>query len=280
MVPETMEIIDCHQHYWALARNDYSWLTPDRGVLYADFTPADLAPSLRRCGIDRTVVIQAAPTLTETYYLLGLAHKNDSIAAVVGWADLESTTIARDIAALAAFPKLKGIRPMIQDIADPSWIAKPNLSPAFTAIIDHNLVFDALIRPQHLVSLMNVMERHPELPMVINHAAKPPDRQVGTLVFKLWQQHIAKISEHTNVWCKFSGLVTKINSIEDIRPVFEHIYECFGADRIMWGSDWPVVKLCMQYEEWLSMAKTLLAELPIVEQQKILCTNAQEFYNL
>ena len=146
--------IDAHQHYWDPARGDYGWLTPDLDILYRTFGPADLKPLRERAGIERTVLVQAAPTIEETHYLLGLARDEPSIAGVVGWVPLLSPTAPDLIEALAREPKFKGVRPMLQDLPDDTWIANPELTPAIEALIARDLAFDALIYARHVEHLL------------------------------------------------------------------------------------------------------------------------------
>src|SRR5664279_3117209 len=173
----TMARIDAHQHYWRLARNDYGWLTPALGAIYRDYGPHDLAPLLDSKLIASTVLVQAAATDAETDYLLALAASPGSrVSGVVGWSSMTGIAAAERIAALATMPLLKGVRPMLQDIADPTWIANAERTPAFAALIDKDLCFDALVRTEHLPALLKVAQRHPSLRIVIDHGAKPAIR--------------------------------------------------------------------------------------------------------
>jgi L-fuconolactonase len=165
--------VDSHQHFWKLARGDYGWLTPAFAPLYRDFGPGELAPMLARNGIERTVLVQAAPTLAETNYLLELARQHDFIAAVVGWVDFEAPAAADCIGTLAGETKLAGLRPMVQDLADDSWLLRASLAPALAAMQRHGLVFDALVKPRHLPVLREFLARYPGLSVVIDHGAKP-----------------------------------------------------------------------------------------------------------
>ncbi len=166
-------MIDAHQHFWRIARGDYGWLTPALAAIYRDFGPADLAPILARHGIDATILVQAAPTVAETRFLLDLAGETPFVAGVVGWAPFAAADAADRIARLAEEPKLVGLRPMVQDEADDDWLIRPALGPAFDAMIAHGLVFDALVLPRHLPRLLRVLERHPDLVVVVDHGAKP-----------------------------------------------------------------------------------------------------------
>ena len=170
-------IIDAHQHFWDLSRTDYEWLRPESGVLYRNYLPEDLAGTLRDNGVTATVLVQAAASEAETLYLLQLAQAHPFIAGVVGWVDFESPDAPRRIAALVAAcgTRLKGLRPMIQDMADPAWVTRPTLDATFDALVAHDLVFDALVRPIHLNALRSRLLRHPALrAAVLNlHAGKP-----------------------------------------------------------------------------------------------------------
>jgi L-fuconolactonase len=235
--------IDAHQHFWALARGDYGWLTPSLEPIHRDFGPADLLPHLRRHGIDATILVQAAPTAAETAYLLSVAADTAFIAGVVGWVDLAAPDAVAQIARSAGDALLVGIRPMVQDIADDDWLLWDELVPGFAALARLGLVFDALVLPRHLPRLLRVVDRHPTLTFVIDHLAKPPVAQ-GALA--PWADDIAALARRPNVTCKLSGLLTEAVpdwTADDLRPYAEHVLACFGPDRVLWGSDWPVVNL-------------------------------------
>lgn len=254
-------IIDAHQHFWRVDRGDYDWLTPAAGDLYRDFAAADLAPLLARTNIRGTVLVQAAATEEETHYLFELAHKHAFVKGVVGWTDFAAADAADRIAQLknAGAGKLKGLRPMIQDIADPDWVQEPRLDAAFDAVIAHDLVFDALVRPRHFNALKKRLQRHPQLRTVIDHGGKPDIAHAG---FDLWALHLERVAQETEAYCKLSGLLTEAApgaTIDDLAPYVDHIFACFGAERVIWGSDWPVVNLASNYFAWLDMARALVA---------------------
>ncbi|MEM1428075.1 MAG: amidohydrolase family protein [Pseudomonadota bacterium] len=272
--------IDAHQHFWALARGDYGWLTPDLAPIYRDFGPDDLHPLLTSHGIDGTVLVQAAPTAAETRYMLDLAATHDFVLGVVGWADLEDTDAPDALAALAREPKLVGLRPMIQDIADPDWMLQPALSPAFEAMSALGLVFDALTLPKHLPNLRKLLARHRELRVVIDHISKP---RIAAGAFQDWATDIAAIARETTAHVKLSGLVTEAGddwTVEDLEPFAAHVLNVFGADRVLWGSDWPVCTLAATYDQWVAATQSLLAPLAPGEREAVLGRNAQRLYAL
>ena len=272
-------IIDSHQHFWRLERGDYGWLTPAAGSIYRDCLPEHLAPKLARTGVTATVLVQAAPTIEETRYLLRLAHDHAFIAGVVGWVDFESLSVADDIAELASNTKLVGLRPMIQDIPAVEWMLTPELTPAYTAMIEHGLVFDALVTPEHLPVLMRLRDRHPNLSMVLDHGAKPRLRS-GDVAG--WRRDIAELAESTDIVCKLSGLVTAAGSCEwrTLAPCVDHLLETFGPARLMWGSDWPVCELVCTYEQWHSTTFQLLANVDAHDQAMILSQTARNTYDI
>jgi L-fuconolactonase len=268
--------IDAHQHFWALSRGDYGWLTADIAPLYRDFQPNDLTPLLADCGIDGTILVQAAPTAAETAYMLSLAAQNDFILGVVGWVDFEAADAADQIAILAENPKLVGLRPMIQDIADDDWMLRPNLAPAFEAMIAHDLAFDALVLPRHLKNLITLLGRHPDLRTVIDHGAKPEIRDGK---FDDWAADMASLARNTQAYCKLSGIVTEANAdwtAADIAPYVSHLLASFGPGRVIWGSDWPVSTLAATYQQWHDVA----LECAGADHTSILGGNAQKAYRL
>jgi L-fuconolactonase len=272
--------VDAHQHFWRLDRADYGWLTPAQAPIYRDFEPADLAPLLARTGIDATVLVQAAPTVAETRFLLELAAATPVVAGVVGWAPLDAPNAPDVVGELARAPHLKGLRPMIHDIPDVDWMLGPALAPGLRAIAASDLVFDALVRPPHLPNLRRLLDRHPDLRVVIDHGAKP---EIGQGRREPWATHMAALARDSRAWVKLSGLATEDGpgwSVERLRPYVDHLLECFGPDRLIFGSDWPVVTLRASYAEWVAAAQALLGGLEGDAQDRVLGLNAIACYRL
>ena len=272
--------IDAHQHFWSLGRGDYDWLTPELSILYRDFKPNDLAPLLDQHQIEGTVLVQASPTLAETNYLLSLANKHDFIKGVVGWVDFESFDVIQTINELAKDPKIVGLRPMIQDIEDVDWMLNAEFTPVFNAIKNNNLVFDALTKPIHLPNLRRLLLRHPKLRAVIDHGSKPV---IAAREFEPWAVEMALIAKTSKACVKLSGLVTEAKenwSIDDLKPYVDHLFTYFGADRIIWGSDWPVCNLASDYTQWCETTEEILNELSTEERAAVLGGNAMRVYSL
>jgi L-fuconolactonase len=275
-----MTRVDSHQHFWKVDRGDYGWLTAELGVLYKDYHPEDILPLLGVTNIDKTIVVQAAETVEETKYLLSLADEHDFIAGVVGWVDMESEGCVSDLEELVKHSKFKGIRPMIQDIKDKNWMLKPELEHALKKVEALGLCFDALVKPPHLEALQEFVVRYPTLKIVIDHGAKP---NITGEEFSDWAVAMKKLSEADNVYCKISGLLTEAKQgarAEDLNLWVNHLVDCFGADRLMWGSDWPVLKLANDYENWSNMAEEMLSDLSEHDKACIFGNTAYAFYNL
>lgn len=277
--------IDAHQHYWQLARGDYGWLTPMLAPIYRDFGPADLSPHLDTFEIAHTILVQAAPTEAETHFMLDLASAAPSVAGVVGWVDMETADAPARIAALAERPKLVGLRPMIHDIADPRWMLLPTLTPAYSAIEGAGLVFDALVRPVHLRPLKTLVERHPSMTVVIDHGAKPDIARwtSGDEDFADWAERLHQLGHHTNVACKTSGLVTEAKADwqpRDLFPYLDVLLDAFGPERLLFGSDWPVVNLGGGYDRWMEALLGWLDRIDPPSRDLVLGGTASRIYNL
>ena len=272
--------IDAHQHFWRLADRNGAWPPPALAAIYRDFLPGDLAPLLRQHGVQKTVLVQSMPLEADTRFMLELADRHPFVGGVVGWVDLKHPDAPRRIAALAADPVLKGLRPMLQDLDDDNWIADPALDPAIEAMLAHHLSFDALVLPRHLPALLAFALRHPQLPIVIDHGAKP---LVALRQLEPWRADIALLAQLPNVHCKLSGLVTEAGAgwdVASLRPYVEHIIGAFGAQRVIWGSDWPVVELACLYGNWIAASDALLAGLSEADRASIYGLNAKRFYRI
>jgi len=277
--------IDAHHHFWKRDEGFYDWLTPDLGAIYRDFAPEDLESSLFESGVISTVLIQAAASIEETKLLLSLAEKTAFVKAVIGWVDLESDDFVRDLRLLMQHSLFKGIRPMVQDLEDPNWLTKPALEPAFEFLSSTGLVFEALVRPPQWAALLEFAGRYTDLPIIVDHGAKPAIRNGlnGAGGFSEWAGVIDRLAANEHVVCKLSGLLTEAvpgAALEDIRPYMDHLYDRFGPDRLMWGSDWPVLLMEADYLSWMHMAETWLQGKSANDAVKIFSANAARLYSI
>jgi len=275
-------IVDAHQHFWTLARGDYPWPNETVAPIFRDFGPEHLAPLLVRSGVDKTVLVQATDTIEETEFLLHIAAKTDWVAGVVGWVDLSADDAVSTINTLRKSPHLKGLRPMLQNIEDTNWILDEKVDRALNHMAHVGLCFDALVQPRHLPVLKELAKRHPSLKIVIDHAAKPK-MGAGEIPSKDWSVGISQLARCSNVHCKLSGMVTEIGpdwQLSDLQPFAQQILKSFGAERTMFGSDWPVVNLASDYMQWWGGVGKLLKEQSDADRSRILGLNAMTFYRL
>ncbi len=274
--------VDAHHHFWHPARGDYGWMPQDDPVLSRPYGPADLAPGLAKTGVAQTVLVQAAPTTEETEYLLGIADATPHVAGVVGWIDFEDPTQARTLERLAQHPKFKGVRPMIQDLPDDDWMLRDDVQWAYAALVDLDLTFDCLGFPRHMPNFRRLLDRYPDLRAVLDHCLKPQLRAHTHEAHAEWCEGMSNLAQ-TQAFLKLSGLVTEADtdwSAEALRPYTDHALSVFGAERTMWGSDWPVLRLRAEYENWHALAHTLTDHLDAAAKHAIFGATATRFYRL
>lgn len=273
-----MMLVDAHFHAWRLDRADYGWLTPALAPIYRDVSIVDWERQSRPCGVVAGVLVQAAPNEAETAYLLAMAQAHESVIGVVGWVDLLAPDASQSIERLAAHPKLRGLRPMLQDIADAKWILQPALDPALEAMVRCGLVFDALVKPVHLPHIVELARRHPKLTLVIDHAGKP---DVAGRMWQPWADDLVRVAAETSAVCKLSGLLTEAGSTpapDAARRWAAHALRCFGPQRVLWGSDWPVLELAADYGIWWRETQAMLTPFDPAARAAVLGGNALRIY--
>jgi len=278
-------IIDAHHHLWKVARGDYFWMDPlaDPGVapIARDFLLEDYRALARANAITGSILVQAAQTTAETAWLLEQAHASEGlILGVLRWIDIESEDARAALQAASRDTLLRGIRPMLQDIAPDDWVLRPVLAPAFEALIELDLAFDVLIRPPQVESAFTLLTRYPQLRAVIDHGAKP---QIAQAQWQPWADCMRRVGRETRAYCKLSGLVTEARpdwKIDDLRRYTDHLIDCFGPERLMWGSDWPVALLASDYARWLETAQSLISGLSVAEREEVMGGSAIRFYKL
>ena len=271
--------IDTHQHAWNLSEVEYQWLLPEYTAFYGNFTPDLLEPQVKAAGIDYTVMVQAANSYEDTASMLLHADYNDWIIGVVGWFNLlDPEETGKRIEIYSTNPHFKGMRHLIHDEPDPDWVVQDVVIDSLNIMAEHNLPFDVVaVFPNHLKHIPTLAEKAPGLRMVIDHLAKPPVGQTESP----WFDQIKAAAQSPNVYAKLSGQFDNPDwSVGDIQPYFEHVLKHFGANRIMFGSDWPVALMGGTYASVWSNTAQLIAGCSPDEQAAILGGTAAKFYNL
>ncbi len=279
-----MLTVDTHQHFWNLDEVAYSWLAPEYGPIYRTFDPDELAPQLTAAGVDKTVIVQSANSYADTDSMLAIAEDYDWVAGVVGWAPIhDPAETARKLDEYGRNAYFKGIRHLIHDEPNPDWVVQKQVIEGLQILADRGLTFDVVaVFPNHLKHVPTLAEKAPNLKMVIDHLAKPPLDEAERSV---WRAQMAAAAESPNVYAKISGLNTVTPDFEnwtyeDIKPLIDYALETFGAERLMFGSDWPVAVLAGDYAKVWAETNKCLEDLSADEKDAILGGTANTFYGL
>jgi L-fuconolactonase len=271
--------IDSHQHFWKYDATEYPWIgqgTP----LQRDWLPADLEAVAKKVDINGCVAVQARQTLGESRWLLELADKSPFIKGVVGWVDLQSAKVEEDLAALSKHKKFVGVRHVVQsETAD--FMLKPEFMRGLATLHAFDFTYDLLLFPKHLPSSVKVVEKLSHQRFVLDHIAKP---MIRAGMMEPWKTDLRELAKHKNVTCKISGMITEAKlkdwKKEDFRPYLDVVFEAFGEDRMMFGSDWPVCLLAGSYEQTHGLAADYFKQFSAAAQEKFLGGNAVKFYKL
>lgn len=277
-------IVDSHQHFWDLDAVEYPWLVPDYGPLYRTFAPHELEPQLRAAGVERTVLVQSANSFEDTDSMLVQADQHEWIGAVVGWVPLEQPAEA----ARALDDKylgnrwFKGIRHLNHEESDPDWLVRPAVIEGLKVLQDRGLVFEVVsVHPLHLLHVPALARTCPDLPIVVDHLAKPP---IASGEYDAWQADLRAAAEYPNVHAKVSGLNTAAAwaswTAADLVHSIEVAIDCFGVERLMFGSDWPVAILAGDYAKVWAETNTALDSLGVdgLDRAAVLGGNAAARY--
>jgi L-fuconolactonase len=277
------EIIDAHHHFWQRSQPfDYRWLdAPGHEAIAGDFLPADLLPHLKAAGVDRTVLVQTQHSLAENRWALSLAADHDFIAGIVGWVDLAGPNCEEQLLEFKDQPKFVGVRHVTQDEPDDDFIIRPAVLAGLKVLEKHQVPFDLLFFVKHLKHAVAVARHVPDLPLVIDHLAKP---KIKLQSFDDWRPAFEAAAACPNVFCKLSGMVTEADhanwTAKDLKPYLEIALERFGPERLMFGSDWPVCELAGSYEQVFEALKEALGPLSAAESAAIFGGTARRFYGL
>jgi L-fuconolactonase len=277
-------IVDGHQHFWDPATANYPWMTSAVAPLCRKFDPTDLKPNLDACGVSFTVLVQTRSSLGETREFLSLAAEVPFIAGIVGWVDLTDPDVdraIRDLRAVEGGTRLVGVRHQVDDEPEADWLLKPEVWRGLEAVAEAGLTYDLLARPRNLPAAIATARRFPGMRFVLDHIGKPEIR-AGRM--DGWAACIERLGELGNVWCKVSGIATEAEleswRVSDLAPYVQHVRRCFGDDRLLFGSDWPVCLLAGSYERTLSSLVDALGELEEESRARIFGKNAITCYGL
>ena len=274
--------IDSHQHFWLADRFDYPWMDRNNPVLFRDYLPEDLAPVLVRHRIDLTLAVQASPSLEETDFLLALAQKHSFVAGVVGWLDLESRDFRRQLDRYKKRAGFVGVRPAVEFLEDDRWLLRPPVLDSLQRMADEQVPLDLIVWPRHLPVVVEMLARTPGLRGVVDHLAKP---DIKDCKLQPWKSHLAEIARYRGLYCKLSGMSPHGGPAPGLaqraEPFVDHVLSCFGVERLMFGSDWPICLAGSSYGEAVEVVrKTLASVWNQSVESAVFGGNAARFYRI
>lgn len=273
--------IDSHQHFWSFDPIRDSWITDEMAVIQRNFFPEDLATTLQQNGIDACVAVQADQSLSETRFLLDLATKNDFVKAVVGWIDLQADDIDEHLSEWKSAKKLVGFRHVLQAEPDTEYMLRQSFLRGISKLKKHGFTYDILIFPKHLAIAQKFVAQFPDQPFVLDHIAKP---YIKAGLIDDWKKDIKSLAKFENLQCKISGIITEADwkgwSYEQIIPFLDVVFEAFGTNRIMFGSDWPVCLVAGDYSQVKGITETYMKDFSVSEKAKVFGENAARFYGI
>lgn len=272
--------LDAHQHFWNYTEKEYPWI-PKNTPLHRDWLPTNLAPLLQTAGLDGSIAVQARESVEESRWLLNLSNHNPIIKGVVGWVDLQADKVEDDLGELSVHPKFVGVRHVVQGEPDDRFMLRPAFLRGLGKLKQFKLKYDLLVVPKQLPAAIEVVQKLPEQPFVLDHIAKPfiKDGKISP-----WKEQIQELAKSKNVSCKVSGMVTEAKAgawkSEDFRPYLDIVFEAFGVDRLMFGSDWPVCLLSGSYPQVHGLVRDYVEKLPAATRAKIFGENCAKFYGV
>lgn len=274
------KMIDAHQHFWKYDAARHAWISDDMKAIRKDFQPADLRPHLEKNGIGGSVVVQVDQTEDETLSMLALANQHDFIRGVVGWIDLRNANLVSRLEYFSTLKKLKGFRHIVQGESR-GFLAQPSFINGVRKLRDFDFTYDLLVYHHQLGEAIDFLKQIPDTPIVVDHLAKP---SIATGELAQWEKNMRTLAAFPNVSCKVSGMVTEARwtgwKFKDFVPYLDVVFDAFGKDRLLYGSDWPVCLVAASYDQQFSILQQYLEEFSFTEKNKVLGENAERFYNL
>jgi len=274
-------IIDSHQHFWNYDPVAHSWINDDMRVLKRNFLPEDLWTVYQENDVQGCIAVQADQSEAETTFLLELAAEHDFIKGVVGWVDLRSEQLEERLMHYADFPKLKGFRHVVQSEPDPNFMLRKDFQRGLDQLHRYNFTYDILIFPTQLAAALETVKSFPDQNFVIDHIAKP---YIKAGKIAEWASFMQQIASHPNVMCKVSGMLTEADwttwQSKDFTPYLDIVFEAFGTQRILFGSDWPVCLVAGSYAQVKGLVSDYISKYSVAEQADVWANNTKHFYRI
>jgi len=278
-------IVDAHVHFWDPVKLNYPWLAGAPALSRA-FLPEDYLAAAKNANISKMVFVEggctASQSIEEVKWISQIATREARLKGIVAQAPVEpGTRVTGELATLATWPLVKGVRRNLQSETDPFFCLQPDFIAGIHALAEYNFTFDLCIMHHQLQAATQLVARCPEVCFILDHGAKPAIRDKK---LDPWRRHLRELAALPNVVCKISGFVTEANPARcqapDLQPYVRHTLDCFGFDRVLFGGDWPVCQLATPYENWLASLQTILAGGRENNLKKLFQTNAERIYRV
>jgi L-fuconolactonase len=279
-IPVQDMTIDTHVHFWKYDKVRDAWISDKMKTLQQDYLPQTIAGTLRRNGVNGCIAVQADQSELETLFLMELSKSHDIIKGVVGWVDLQNEKIEERLQYFSQYKVIKGWRHIVQGEPD-DFLLKPAFQRGVSALLSYNYTYDVLVYPRQLKAAVEFVSKFPEQKLVIDHCAKPAiaERKIDD-----WAAMMKELAKSPNVYCKLSGLFTEAKwkewSPAEFYPYLDVVFDAFGTDRLLYGSDWPVILLSGMYVQWKSLLEKYMENFDKEDKEKVFGRNAVRFYNL
>ena len=275
------EKIDAHHHLWKYSAAEYPWISENMGPLQRDFLIQDLTDVLEESDIEGVITVQARQDIGRNSMAARFARSHDVVRGVVGWVALTDPKVDRDLEDFCTHSKLKSVRHVLHDEPDDLFMLREDFNRGINLLKDFDLRYDLLIFERHLQQTIQFVDRHPNQIFILDHIAKPRIRE---RMMSPWRENLTDLAQRENVFCKLSGLVTEATwqswTEGDLDPYLQVVLTAFGAKRLMFGSDWPVMLLGSSYKRWVDAVRGAISHLSEYEQERILGNTAMEVYRL
>jgi len=272
-------IIDSHVHFWKYNKKRDAWMA-DMKILQQDYLPEHLSLTLKRNEVDGVIAVQADQSEVETRFLVELSKTHPIIKGVVGWLDLRAANLEEKLAEFSQYSIIKGYRHIVQGEPD-DFLLSEDFQRGVSALKPYNYTYDILIFPRQLKAAASFVKKFPDQKLIIDHCAKP---DIKNKKIEEWKIGMEEIARQPNVYCKLSGLFTEAAwkewSPSDFYPYLDIVFNAFGTDRLVFGSDWPVILVSGIYVQWKSLIEKYMENFPEEEKQKVMGENAVKFYEL
>lgn len=273
-------VVDTHVHFWKYDKVRDAWITNDMKTLQQNYLPEDISLTLKRNGVDAVVAVQADQSDVETRFLVELAKTHSIIKGVVGWIDIRATNLEQRLQEFQQYPIIKGWRHIVQGEAD-DFLLNEEFTRGVSVLGKHNYTYDILVYARQLKAATSFVSKLPDQKLVIDHCAKP---DIKNKEISEWSKWMNEIATYPNVYCKLSGLFTEANwkqwSPSDFYPYLDVVFKAFGTDRLLFGSDWPVMLLSGIYVQWKSLIEKYMEGFAEEDKEKVFGANAVKFYSL